>query len=225
MSQSTASSIGLLGSEGNRPVVPNADVIDHTGSRHKFYCDLIQGRIVFIHYFSLESERKSGILENIGRVATLLGARLGQDVQICSITSDSIKDTADALAARATQLHVPHGWYLLSGAKPELEFLRSALYRRGQEEDDPADFERRRALGRFWGSLGVNALCGGSEEQDCSTSLIRYGNDALGLWGSVPSSVEPSQIVARAHWVTIPAPRRSDAPLRRGGPRQITFSS
>lgn len=207
------------------PILPDVKVIDQTGRAYRFYEELIRGRIAFIHCFSLAEGRGLPILENIRRVADLLESRLGNDVRICSLASDPTRDSVDAIAVAADRLKTPQGWHLLTGGEVELKSLRSALYRGTLEPDVDGSPDRRRALASFWGAFGANALCTSGQEEDCSTGLIRYGNDALGLWGSVPSSAEPGQIAARADWITIAAPKARDASVRRGGPRQITFSS
>jgi protein SCO1/2 len=46
--------------------------------------------------------------------------------------------------------------------------------------------------------------------------LIRYGNEAVGLWGGVPSHAMPGSIAQRLSWIT-PVDRPAGAP-KRGGP-------
>ncbi|PYP83974.1 MAG: hypothetical protein DMG65_23325 [Candidatus Angelobacter sp. Gp1-AA117] len=51
---------------------------------------------------------------------------------------------------------------------------------------------------------------------NCSTMLVRYGNEAVGVWGGVPVSCGPEEIAQRIAWVT---PGESPAgPPKRGGP-------
>jgi hypothetical protein len=48
---------------------------------------------------------------------------------------------------------------------------------------------------------------GSAAVRDCSAGLVRYGNEAVGLWGSVPAKAEPEWIVKRLSWVeTRPSP-------------------
>lgn len=55
--------------------------------------------------------------------------------------------------------------------------------------------------------------------QDCSMSLLRYGNEAVGLWGGTPISSGAEWIMTRLSWIT---PReRPSGPSRRGGPPEL----
>lgn len=52
--------------------------------------------------------------------------------------------------------------------------------------------------------------------QDCSMSLLRYGNEAVGLWGGTPLTDDPGLIMQRLSWIK---PRERPAgPPQRGGP-------
>jgi protein SCO1/2 len=52
--------------------------------------------------------------------------------------------------------------------------------------------------------------------QDCSMHLIRYGNEAVGLWGGILATAAPESIAQRVSWLT-PGERPSGPP-KRGGP-------
>ena len=52
--------------------------------------------------------------------------------------------------------------------------------------------------------------------EDCSMHLIRYGNEAVGLWGGVAAHSSPESIAHRLSWVT-PKDRPAGPPIR-GGP-------
>lgn len=54
---------------------------------------------------------------------------------------------------------------------------------------------------------------------DCSSSLIRYGNEACGVWGAVPTSGGAEVILERLAWIT---PReRTTGPAQRRGPAPL----
>ena len=58
---------------------------------------------------------------------------------------------------------------------------------------------------------------------DCSSSLIRYGNEACGVWGAVPASGGAEIILERLAWIT---PRERPAgPARRRGPAPLAEHS
>lgn len=52
--------------------------------------------------------------------------------------------------------------------------------------------------------------------QDCSMHLIRYGNEAVGLWGGIMATSSPESIAQRLSWIT--PGERPIGPPRRGGP-------
>ena len=52
--------------------------------------------------------------------------------------------------------------------------------------------------------------------QDCSMHLLRYGNEALGLWGGTLARSEPHMIAQRLSWI-MPSEAHAGPP-RRGGP-------
>lgn len=52
--------------------------------------------------------------------------------------------------------------------------------------------------------------------QDCSMHMIRYGNEALGLWGGILATATPESIAERVAWIT---PGETPVgPPTRGGP-------
>jgi protein SCO1 len=52
--------------------------------------------------------------------------------------------------------------------------------------------------------------------QDCSMTLLRYGNETTGLWGGTPISSGAEMIMERLTWIT---PHEAvSGPPRRGGP-------
>ena len=57
--------------------------------------------------------------------------------------------------------------------------------------------------------------------QDCSMHLIRYGNEAVGVWGGVPAHSTPESIAQRLSWI-MPGERLSGPP-RRGGPPPLAL--
>jgi protein SCO1 len=52
--------------------------------------------------------------------------------------------------------------------------------------------------------------------QDCSMHMIRYGNEAVGVWGGVMATEGPESITQRLSWIT--PGKRPSGPPKRGGP-------
>jgi len=179
---------------------PDLVVWSHELQKARFYSDLLQGRTVLLQLMSIAGEAAHPVAANLSRVQDALGDRLGRDVFLFSLTVDPERDTPHALAAFAERCGARPGWSFLSGPRATMATLRDRLFM-----PDTA------------------GGAGGPEEHDCSRGLLRYGNDAAGLWGSVPARSDPRWIAARLSWVQTgspPAgPPRRKGPLPGGGTR------
>ena len=168
---------------------PNALVLDQHGRKLRFYEDCIKQRTVMIQFMSTATEGDLRTVANLTEVQRLLGERLGRDVFLYSITVDPDTDTPPALARYAAQ----HGarWPFLTGYPADVQAIRDALFFR------------------------PGGHAGHHDGQDCSMGLMRYGNDAIGLWGAVPTRTAPEWIIERLSWM-LPRPMPQGAPRRRG---------
>jgi protein SCO1/2 len=158
---------------------PNVVVVTHEGRRALFYNDLLRGKTVLVNCMSIANDAAYPVTENLARVQRLLGERAGRDVFIYSITVDPVRDTPRALAEFAEAKGVGPGWLFLTGTSETVDTLR----------------------GRLFADAGGHAHHKG-HAQDCSMGLVRYGNEAVGIWGSVPAKTDPDWIVRRLSWVT-----------------------
>jgi protein SCO1/2 len=177
---------------------PNVVVVTHEGRRALFYNDLLRGKVVLVNCMSIANELVYPVTANLARVQRLLGERAGREVFMYSITVDPEHDTPRALAEFAERHGVGPGWLFLTGTSETIATLR----------------------GRLFADAGGHAHSGHGKARDCSMGLVRYGNEAVGVWGSVPAKTEAEWIVRRVSWVT---PRRSASgehasttPKRRG---------
>ena len=181
---------------------PNLEVPTHENRRALFYNDLLHGKTVLINCMSIKSDAVYPVTKNLVRVQRLLGPRLGRDVFMYSLTLDPEHDTPRALSAFADKHGAQPGWLFLTGQPDVLERLRGRLF--------------------------FHIVSGGGGHQhtsaqvpDCSRGLIRYGNEAVGLWGAVPVKTEPEWIVERLSWVET---RRLPVGLpRRKGPHAVAL--
>ena len=170
--------------------VPNVVVTTHEGRRALFHDDLVRGRVVLVQFMSLAGERDYPVLANVARVQSQLGERLGRDVHICTITTDARNDTPRALADAARRFGAKPGWWFLTGEEAALLALKSHFFQHGHAH--------------------------GGDTEDCSRGVMRYGNAAAGLWGSVPAKAEADWIAERLTWLA--ARERPAGPARRRGP-------
>jgi len=171
---------------------PNHVVVTHEGFRALFYDDLLAGKTVVIHCMSLATEPVYRTAESLARVQRqrLVADRLGRDLFFYSLTVDPERDTPQALKAFAARHGAGPGWLFLTGETAVMHELRDRLYQGGAHVHD--------------GQPG------------CSLALLRYGNAAVGLWGSVPAKADPAWIAERLSWVQ--ARELPQGPPRRRGP-------
>jgi protein SCO1/2 len=179
---------------------PNVVVVTHEGRRALFYNDLLRGKTVLVNCMSVANEAVYPVTANLARVERLLGERAGREVFIYSVTVDPEHDTPRALAEFAERHGVGPGWLFLTGLPDTIGLLRARL------------FADAAAHGHAHGQAREHAH---GAARDCSLGLVRYGNEAIGLWGSVPSKADPEWIVRRLSWVS-PREHTSGAPKRRG---------
>jgi len=192
----------------NAGYLPNVVVTAHDGSRALFYDDLIAGKTVLLHCTSIAREAVYPLIANLVEVQRLLGERMGREVFFYTLTVDPESDSPRALAGLARRCGVGPGWRLLTGEPGDLELVRSRLY--------------AHQGGHLHGGTGSSPAAQASQPpRDCSLGLARYGNEALGLWGSVPAKADPAWIARRLDWVTPREPVR-EAPRRRG-PSPTTY--
>ena len=184
---------------------PNVVLHTHEGRRALLYSDLLRGKTVLVNCMSVAGEPLHRATANLLRVQRLLGARAGRDLFFYSITVEPERDTPRALAAFAEEQGVGPGWLFLTGKPDVIHTLRERL------------FADRAAPRQTRGHAGGHAH--GPALEDCSLGLVRYGNEAVGLWGSVPAQTEPEWIVRRLSWVES---RKAPAgPPRRRGPSAV----
>jgi len=177
--------------------IPNVVVRSHDDRNALFYNDLIRGRTVMINCMSTTNEQSLQACANLAKIQDALGSRLGRDVFIYSITIDPEHDTPRVLKAFAEKHRARPGWMFLTGERSVIELLRSRLFSQG----------------------GHNATHDHNQIEDCSLALIRYGNEAVGLWGSVPAKNDPMSIARRLSWIE--SASTTVQPLRRGGPAPL----
>lgn len=175
-------------------VFPNAVVTTHEGQRARFYDDLVRDKLVMINFMSIEHDPHYPVTENLVKVARLFGRRLGREVHMLSVTTDPQNDSPRALRAFAGRYGVPPGWQFLTGEPSEVATIKTRFFMPGPSHafaqgDGPA--------------------------HDCSVGLVRYGNAAVDLWGSVPAKTDPLWIVQRLSWVAS-RPQPSGRAVRRG---------
>jgi protein SCO1 len=109
-------------------------LVNQNGEKMRFYSDLLQNKVVIINsFFATCTGSCLPLNRNLEKVQKALGARMGKDVHIISISVDPTVDTPASLKAYAKKLNAGPGWYFLTGDKESVDF---ALKKIGHFVDD-----------------------------------------------------------------------------------------
>jgi len=168
---------------------PNLILTTHEGARVRFYDDLIRDKIVVLNFmFTSCSGVCPAITSNLARVQKILGARVGRDIFMYSISLDPAHDSPKVLKEFAAEHGAGPGWLFLTGRPADTEILRRRL---GFTDPDPVvDRDREQHIGN-----------------------VRYGNEPLEQWAACPGLARAEFIAESILWVDWPA-NRADKPKR-----------
>lgn len=148
---------------------PDVPLLDQHGEPHRFYSDLIQGRIVVINTFFADCGAVCPItMQRLAAMQKRFSERLGQDVFLYSITVDPVGDTPEKLKVYAKRYGAGSGWMFLTGTQAN---VRQVLQKLGQFVDD----------------------------RDAHSTIFLIGNDPTGLWkkaNGLASAEEIGDVVA-----------------------------
>ncbi len=163
---------------------PNVELQTHEGKTVRFYDDLIHGnKIVVFNFMYVKCEGICmGMTHNLVQVQKLLGARVGRDIFMHSITLKPEQDRPADLKMYADMHGAGAGWLFLTGKGDDIELLRRKL---GFRDPNPVfDKDVTQHLG-----------------------LIRFGNEAIDRWAACPAQANPQQIVNSILWMQAPNTR------------------
>src|ERR1044072_4242365 len=121
---SSTSTQGAKGSDAAREYFTDTILVDQSGRSHRFYSDLVAGRVVIMNVIFTGCRSSCPII--MGRLVELqdlLGPKRS-DVSILSISVDPVLDTPQALRAYADGLRAGPGWYFLTGAKESVDTVQ-----------------------------------------------------------------------------------------------------
>ncbi len=149
--------------------LPDTLLIDQNGKSHRFYSDLVKGRIVVINTFFSDCSAVCPItLGRLANVQTQLGERVGRDVFLLSITVDPVNDTPQKLGEYARRFGDKPGWQFLTGKKSDVDLVL-------------------KKIGQY-----VNS-------RDAHSNLMIIGNEPTGLWkkaNGLASNEELTRIIS-----------------------------
>ena len=208
-----------------RRFIPNVPVVTHAGESKLFYQDLVRDRCVVVQFTSMNGFKDYPVTRNLKNVQRLLGDACGLDVFLFTITSDPITDTPERFSEFAKGFEPSEGWLFLSGEPLAIESIKRALFVHSSVPSADAQPSPGRQSDHESTTIGATETNEPNhhahEHRDCSAGLMRYGNDAAGLWGSVPTKLDPLLIVQRLDWVRPKTEKPPRMGLSRKGPLRI----
>jgi protein SCO1 len=96
--------------------LPNVSLVDQDGVPHRFAQNLIRAKVAVVSFvFTGCTTICSPTGANMGALDKMLGARVGSEVSLLSVTLDPFNDTPMRLAAWRRQFDDAPGWRLLTG--------------------------------------------------------------------------------------------------------------
>ena len=149
---------------------PNGKLTGHDGKTYKFYDDLIRGKVVSINMmYAVCSGICPVATANLLQVQKALGAKVGKDIHMYSITLLPEHDTRAVLNEYVKAHGVQPGWTFLTGAKADVELLRRKL-----------------------GFAFLDPVADADKSQH--TGMVRIGNEPLNRWSMAPALGKPKSI-------------------------------
>jgi cytochrome oxidase Cu insertion factor (SCO1/SenC/PrrC family) len=143
----------------------DVELIDQDAHAHRFYSDLMQGKVVVINAFFANCTGSCPVTSaKLAALQSRFADRLGKDLRILSITVDAQNDTPAALKAYANRFKAAPGWYFLTGKPADVD---AVLQKLGQAVTDPSAHQ----------------------------NLFLIGNDRTGLWKKAFALAETDEIV------------------------------
>lgn len=108
--------------------IPDVLVYDQNGKSLNFYSDLIKGKTVAINFiFTTCTTICLPLTATMRQIQREMGARVGQDVLLVSISVDPLTDTPERLKSFAVKFAAGPGWAFVTGRKSEIDKLLRAL--------------------------------------------------------------------------------------------------
>ncbi|HEY2323479.1 MAG TPA: SCO family protein [Thermoanaerobaculia bacterium] len=159
--------------------LPDVQVVDQDGRSHRFYSDLIAGKLVVINAVYTSCTNVCPMMQrSFADLQDVLGDRLGKDVFLISISRDPDRDTPTRMKEYARRFHAKPGWMFVTGQHDAIDRLLRAL-------------------------TGDRASPGGH------STVAWIGNGANGTWLRTYGADEPSRTIELLNELTGPASTRA----------------
>jgi protein SCO1/2 len=145
-------------------VLRDAPLLDASGKRVRLPQEVIGKRIAVVNFVYTSCTTVCPVSSaSFQQLQKRLGARLGREVVLVSVTVDPLRDTPQKLREYARRYEAREGWVWLTGAKPEVDAVLKGLGAYTPNfEDHPAMVlvgdARGGAWTRFFGFPSVDEL-------------------------------------------------------------------
>lgn len=107
---------------------PNTVLYTQDNKPVHFFDDLLKGKTVLINFmFTTCTGICPPMTANLLKVQAYLGERVGNDINMISISVDPLVDTPAALKKYATNYKVKDGWFFLTGSKADVDLVLSKV--------------------------------------------------------------------------------------------------
>ena len=124
---------------------PNLPVVTHDGRTVRFYDDLIKDKIVIVSFIYTSCTDICPVTTaRLAQVEEKLGAVVGRDIFIISLTVDPENDTPDKLKAYAEAFDAGPGWLFVTGKPADIKAIN---YRLGERSKDLSQHRNEIVLG------------------------------------------------------------------------------
>lgn len=120
----------VAATDGDLGYFTDSELTDQNGVVHKFYSDLMKDKVVVINAFFAECTGTCPMMAaTLQQIQGYLGDRLGNQVEMLSISVDCMHDTPEVLHDYAERFGAQNGWYFLTGPKTNVDVV---LHKLGQ---------------------------------------------------------------------------------------------
>ena len=130
--------------EGNLAYFTDLAVMTHDGTSHRFYSDLMKGKIVLIGFFYTTCPSLDPVIATLHALQRELSKNMNDRYVILWVSVDPEQDSLKAVQAFAGRVKPEKGWQLVTAEKESLKTINRKL---GHTRSDPAQHPRYFMLG------------------------------------------------------------------------------
>ena len=163
--------------------IPDTTIYDQDGRKLRFYADLVKGKTVAINFvFTTCTTICPPLTATFRRVQQELGNRVGQDISLISISVDPTTDVPERLKSFAAKFNAAPGWTFVTGSKPEIDLLLTALGAKVANKNDhsPMILIGNESSGNWTRTYGLAS----------PATLVKMITDAAGKLASDSASIQ-----------------------------------